>query len=111
LHREKIHKGIAASQGISIGKAYLYARKQVNINTMNISDEEVKAEIALLTNSIDVSLKELNKIYKISVERIGEKNSKIFEAQIEIIKDKIFLDSVLKRIKSENRSAGYVLMR
>jgi phosphotransferase system enzyme I (PtsI) len=108
LHREKIHTGIAASQGISIGKAYLYARKQVNINTMNISDEEVKAEIELLTNSIDVSLKELNKIYKISVERIGEKNSKIFEAQIEIIKDKIFLDSVLNRIKSENRSAGYV---
>ncbi len=108
MHREKIHKGIAASQGISIGKAYLYARKQVNINTMNISDEEVKAEIVLLENSIEVSLKELSKIYNISVERIGEKNSKIFEAQIEIIKDKIFLDSVLNRIKTENRSAGFV---
>ena len=108
MHKEKIHRGIAASQGISIGKAYLYARKQVNINTMNISDEEVATEIVLLNNAIEVSLKELNKIYNISLERIGEKNSKIFEAQIEIIRDKIFLDSVLKRIKTENRSAGFV---
>jgi phosphoenolpyruvate-protein phosphotransferase (PTS system enzyme I) len=108
LHKEKIHRGIAASQGISIGKAYLYMRKQVNINTMKISDAEVKAEIELLKNSIDVSLKELDKIYGISVERIGEKNSKIFEAQIEIIKDNIFLDTVLNRIESENRSAGFV---
>ena len=108
MHREKIHKGVAASQGISIGKAYLYARKQVNINTMKISDEEVEAEIVLLKNAIEVSLKELNKIYDISLERIGEKNSKIFEAQIEIIKDTIFLDSILTRIREENRSAGFV---
>ena len=108
MHREKIHKGIAASQGISIGKAYLYARKQVNINTMKISDEEVEPEIALLKNAIEVSLKELNKIYGISLERIGEKNSKIFEAQIEIIKDTIFLDSVFTRIREEHRSAGFV---
>jgi phosphotransferase system enzyme I (PtsI) len=108
LHREKIHKGVAASQGISIGKAYLYARKQVNINTMKISDEEVEAEIVLLKNAIEVSLKELNKIYDISLERIGEKNSKIFEAQIEIIKDTIFLESVFTRIRKENRSAGFV---
>ena len=108
MHREKIYKGIAASHGISIGKAYLYARKQVNINTMKISDYEVEAELVLLGNAIDVSLKELNKIYQISLERIGEKNSKIFEAQIEIIKDKIFLDSIYKRIQSENRSAGFV---
>jgi phosphotransferase system enzyme I (PtsI) len=108
LHREKIHKGVAASHGISIGKAYLYARKQVNINTMKISDEEVEPEIVLLKNAIEVSLKELNKIYDISLERIGEKNSKIFEAQIEIIKDTIFLDMVLARIREENRSAGFV---
>ena len=108
MHREKIHKGIAASHGISIGKAYLYARKQVNINTMKISDAEVESEIVLLKNAIEVSLKELSKIYSISLERIGEKNSKIFEAQIEIIKDTIFMDNVLKRIQGENRSAGFV---
>lgn len=108
MHREKIYKGIPASQGISIGKAYLYKRQQVNINTAVIKESEIESEILMLRNAVEVSLKELNKIYKISVERIGEKNSKIFEAQIEILKDNIFLESVMNRVKNELHSSGFV---
>ncbi len=108
MHREKIYKGIAASQGISIGKAYLYKRQQVNINTAVIDEAEVENEIIMLKNAVEVSLKELNKIYAISLERIGEKNSKIFEAQLEILKDNIFLESVISRIRKERRSSGFV---
>lgn len=108
MHRERKYKGIPASHGISIGKAYLYKRQQVSINTAIINEAEVEVEIITLKNAIEVSLKELNKIYSISVERIGEKNSKIFEAQIEILKDNIFLDKVIERMKAESRSAGFV---
>lgn len=108
MHRERTYKGIPASHGISIGKAYMYKRQQVNINTSIISEEEINVEIVTLKNAIEVSLKELNKIYAISVERIGEKNSKIFEAQIEILKDNIFLEKVIGRMKEESRSAGFV---
>jgi len=86
----------------------MYKRQQVNINTSIISEEEINVEIVTLKNAIEVSLKELNKIYAISVERIGEKNSKIFEAQIEILKDNIFLEKVIGRMKEESRSAGFV---
>ena len=108
MHREKIYRGIPASQGISIGKAYLYKRQQVNINTAVINPSEVESEVNMLRNAVEVSLKELNKIYAISVERIGEKNSKIFEAQLEILKDNIFLESVIKRVRKELHSAGFV---
>ncbi len=86
----------------------MYKRQQVNINTAIIDEIEVNIEIVTLKNAIEVSLKELNKIYAMSVERIGEKNSKIFEAQIEILKDNIFLDTVISRVKAESRSAGYI---
>ena len=108
MQRERTYRGIPASHGISIGKAYLYKRQQVNINTATIDEIEVNIEIVTLKNAIEVSLKELNKIYAMSVERIGEKNSKIFEAQIEILKDNIFLDTVISRVKAESRSAGYI---
>ena len=108
MHREKIYRGVPASQGISIGKAYLYKRQQVNINTAVINKSEVESEVSLLRNAVEVSLKELNKIYAISVDRIGEKNSKIFEAQIEILKDNIFLESVISRISNELHSSGFV---
>jgi phosphoenolpyruvate-protein phosphotransferase (PTS system enzyme I) len=109
LHREKIHKGTPASHGISIGKAYLYMRKQVNISTVILSDEnEISLEIETLKNAIEISLKELDKIYSISLDRIGEENSKIFLAQIEILKDKIFLEKVIMRLKDEKRSAAFI---
>ncbi len=108
MHRERIYRGIPASQGISIGKAYLYTRRQININTLTLKEGEEGAEIEAINNSIDISLKELNKIYAISIDKIGEKNSKIFEAQIEILKDKIFLEGVIRRIRNEQKSAGYV---
>jgi phosphoenolpyruvate-protein phosphotransferase (PTS system enzyme I) len=109
LHREKIYKGTPASQGISIGKAYLYARRQVNISTVPLENEtEINFEIETLNNAIEISLKELTKIYSISIERIGEENSKIFLAQIEILKDKIFLDKVIERIRNDKRSAAYI---
>lgn len=108
LLREKTYKGIPASQGISIGRAYLYARRQVNVSAQHIREEEVEKEIEEIKKAIEISLKELNKIFTISLERIGEKNSKIFEAQIEILKDNIFLDGVIKRVSGGLRSAGYV---
>ncbi|TRZ52005.1 phosphoenolpyruvate--protein phosphotransferase, partial [bacterium] len=106
--RERIYKGVPASQGISIGHAYLYTRRQVNVSTQHIRAEDTEKDIDGIKNAIDISLKELNKIFTISIERVGEKNSKIFEAQIEILKDNIFLDGVIKRVREELRSAGYV---
>jgi phosphoenolpyruvate-protein phosphotransferase (PTS system enzyme I) len=108
LHKEKTYRGVPASQGISIGKAYLYTRRQVNIINTILNEEEVEKEITSINNSIAISLKELDKIYAISVEKIGEKNSKIFEAQIEILKDSIFLEGVLKRIEKEKKSAAFI---
>lgn len=108
MHKERIYRGIPASQGISIGKAYVYTRRQININTMALKDGEVETEIEAINNSIQISLKELTKIHAISIEKIGEKNSKIFEAQIEILNDRIFLEGVIKRIKKEKKSAGFI---
>ncbi|MDD5361312.1 MAG: phosphoenolpyruvate--protein phosphotransferase [Ignavibacteria bacterium] len=108
MHKEKTYRGVPASQGISIGKAYLYTRRQVNIVTTVLTTDEIENEIDTINNSISISLKELDKIYAISVEKIGEKNSKIFEAQIEILKDSIFLESVIKRIQKEKKSAAFI---
>lgn len=108
MSKEKTYSGIAASGGIAIGRAYLYTKKQVSVNTGIIEEKEIEKEISELENAIEISLKELNKVYKISIEKIGEKNSKIFEAQIEILKDRIFLEKVEQRIKTDRRNAGYI---
>lgn len=105
---EILHRGIPASPGISIGHAYLYTRSQIKINSDIIADGEVEKELDEFKKAIEFSVKELNKIYVLSKERIGEKKSQIFDAQLEILSDKYFLESVVKRIIKEKRTAGYI---
>lgn len=105
---EILHRGIPASPGISIGHAYLYTRSQIKINSDIIADGEVEKELDEFKKAIEFSVKELNKIYVLSKERIGEKKSQIFDAQLEILNDKYFLESVVKRIIKEKRTAGYI---
>lgn len=108
MTKEKIYRGIPVSHGISISKAYLYTRRQVSISHHEISASEIEKEIEEFRNAIAISQKELNKIYTLSVERIGEENSRIFQAQLDILNDNIFIDTVVKRIKNEKRTSGYV---
>lgn len=108
MTQERIYKGIPASQGISIGEAYLYTKKQIIINTASIAEEDIPKEIEEFQKAIEISQKELKKIYNIAIERIGVKNSQIFEAQLEILNDKIFIEKVIKRIQGEKRSASYI---
>jgi phosphoenolpyruvate-protein phosphotransferase len=80
----------------------------VKINTQNLIESDVENEVSDFNKSIEISIRELEKILGFSLEIVGEENSKIFEAQIQILKDNIFIDSVTNRIKSEKMSAGYI---
>ena len=105
---EVTYKGIAASPGISISKAYHYAKNQIVIDDARLDEEEISQELHDFDDAIMLSLKELNKIYDISRERIGEENSKIFDAQMEILNDGFFIDMVKDKIKEGRRTAGYI---
>jgi len=109
LTKEKIYKGIPASPGISISKAYVYSKGQIKINLQKLNDKEVDKEIEDFRNAIQISIKELSKVYDLSKERIGEENSKIFDAQLEILKDIVFFDKVIIRIKNEKRAGSFIL--
>jgi len=108
LPAETIYKGIAASTGISIGKAYLYTRSNFDIDTQHLNENEIEKEVEELERAIDLSKKELNKIRTLSYEKIGEKNSLIFDSQIEILSDKFFINTVKLRIQKEKRTASYM---
>ncbi|MCX6163840.1 MAG: PEP-utilizing enzyme, partial [Ignavibacteriae bacterium] len=106
--KEKTYKGLPASHGISISRAYLYTRRQVSISHHEISERDIEKEIVEFQNAIEISKKELKKIHTLSIERVGEENSKIFQAQLDILNDNIFIDTVLKRIKNDKRTSGFV---
>jgi phosphotransferase system enzyme I (PtsI) len=105
---EEIYKGISASTGISIGYAYLFTRSEVKISTQMLSDEETAKELLDFEEALEHSKKELKKILSLSKQKIGDEDSKIFDAQLEILDDRYFIENVIKRIISEKRSASYI---
>ncbi len=105
---ETTYKGIPASSGISIGKAYLYTRSQFEVDTEFLHDSEIQKELIDFNRALELSVKELNKIRSLSYEKIGEKNSLIFDAQLEILNDKFFITSIINRIKKEKRTASFI---
>lgn len=105
---EKIFTGIPASPGISMSIAYTYSRGRILIDSSELNTRDIESELIEFDKAIQLSLKELTKIFKISQERIGEEKSKIFDAQIEILNDTHFLESVKKRVVTERRTASYV---
>ncbi|MGB9695837.1 MAG: phosphoenolpyruvate--protein phosphotransferase [Ignavibacteria bacterium] len=109
MHREKTYYGIPASPGISVGRAYLYLRRRIDVNEHNIPDNEIENEINSLKSSIEYSKKELEKVYKMSVESIGEEKSAIFQSQLEVLNDQIFIDIIISRIRREKKNAASIL--
>jgi phosphotransferase system enzyme I (PtsI) len=108
LSEEVTYKGIPASPGISISKAYHYAKNQIIIDDAQLNEEEITQEIEDFNEAISISLKELTKVYDISRERIGEENSKIFDVQMEILNDTFFIEMVKDKIHEGRRTAGYI---
>jgi phosphoenolpyruvate-protein phosphotransferase (PTS system enzyme I) len=99
--------GVAAAPGIVISKAYLYTKETILVNHENIADvSEAKKNFK---EAIQRSKKELNKIFSLAKEKMGETRSAIFEAQLMILDDPILIENIEKRIEKEKRSPEYVV--
>jgi len=100
-------KGIAAAAGISIGTAYLY-EKQIEVVEDEFVDN-VDEAIEAFEKSIKKSKKELNKIFNLAVDKMGEQRAGIFEAQVMILDDPILMGNIKKRIIEEKRSPEFIV--
>lgn len=105
---EITYKGIPASSGISIGRAFLYTRNEFDINPQIIAESEIIKELEEFRRAISLSKKELEKIRTLSHEKIGEKNSMIFDAQLDILNDKYFTHKIELRIQADRRTASFI---
>ncbi len=109
IYREADNKiqGIAAAPGIVIGKVYIFAKDKLEIALTHI--ENVDDAINSLEEAVERSKKELNKIFDIAREKMGETRSSIFEAQLMILNDKVLMKRMKKRIADEKRQPEFIV--
>ena len=78
-------KGIAASSGVAVAKAYLLVQPDLSFETKTISDtnnEEARLDAALAT-----SLDELSLIKDKAVKSLGEEAAAVFDAHMMVLQD------------------------
>lgn len=105
--QSNVYKGLAAAPGISIAQAYLFKKEIEFISSTNI--EDVDEALRILDEALEKSKKELNKVFSLAIDKLGEKRAAIFEAQIMILDDPILIDTIKNRIKTEKKTSEFIV--
>lgn len=100
-------KGISASNGIAIGKAFILKIGDVEIIKETIKDGE--EENQRFITALEKGKKQLFKIMKDAKEKLGEEKSKIFEAHLFMLDDPEFTGQVSEKILKQKINAEYAL--
>ena len=98
-------KGIAASQGISFAKAYVFVEPDLSVKEVKI--EDVAAEVKRFEDAIEASKKELTIIKENALASLGADKAAVFEAHLLILDDPEFMGTVKTDIESKVINAEY----
>lgn len=100
-------KGIGASQGIALAKVLVLKEDELKVSKKKIKDENI--EIQNYENAINLSLKELNKLQKITLKKLGEEKAAIFEAHKEIVLDPEIKSEIINMIKRDKVNSDFAI--
>jgi phosphoenolpyruvate-protein phosphotransferase (PTS system enzyme I) len=100
-------KGIAASNGIAIAKAYRLIEPDLSVSKQTIESKE--EEVARFQQAVDTSKSELQIIRDKAEQELGADKAAIFDAHLLVVNDPELLGPIEEKIKSEGINAEFAL--
>lgn len=98
----KLIKGIAASDGVAIAKAYLIVEPDLSFN----SDEKItdtESEVNKFNEAIEASKVELTQIRNNAEKQLGADKAAIFDAHLLVLDDPELIQDHLKLINAHQK--------
>lgn len=102
-----MNKGIAASSGIAIAKAYKLDMPDLTVTKETISD--IEKEIARYSTAVSEVAKDLESIKAVAAKNLSEEEAAIFDAHALVLSDPEMQSQVEDKIKNENINADAAL--
>ncbi len=96
---EVVLSGIAASPGLAMGKAIVFAKRDVRVPFRRIQAGEVEVEIDRLKRAIAESKRQLGEIRDKVASEMGESYARIFDAHMMILEDSRTFQEVESKIR------------
>ncbi|MGW9857655.1 phosphoenolpyruvate-protein phosphotransferase (PTS system enzyme I) [Staphylococcus hominis] len=100
-------KGIAASDGVAIAKAYLLVEPDLSFTNEKITDTD--AEIKKFRNALEASKIELTKIRNNAEKSLGADKAAIFDAHLLVLDDPELIQPIEDKIANEKVNAPEAL--
>ncbi|MHD0398091.1 phosphoenolpyruvate--protein phosphotransferase [Staphylococcus simulans] len=100
-------RGIAASDGVAIAKAYLLVEPDLSFDNGTVTDTE--AEVAKFNGALNTSKVELTKIRNNAEKQLGADKAAIFDAHLLVLEDPELIQPIEEKIKNENVNAAQAL--
>lgn len=102
-------KGIAASPGIAIGKAYVVEDEDIVVERIEIPREKIKEEVRRFKAAQKITHRDLDAAEQRVLKVLGKKHAKLIDAHRLILKDSLITHDVPKRIQEEGVNAEFAL--
>ncbi|KGX92880.1 phosphoenolpyruvate-protein phosphotransferase [Pontibacillus halophilus JSM 076056 = DSM 19796] len=100
-------KGIAASSGIAIAKAYRMEVPDLSFEKTSVDNRE--QEVARFRDAIEISKSELEKIKNHALEQLGQEKAEIFSAHLLVLQDPELIQPIEDKINNESVNAEAAL--
>ncbi len=106
---EETSIGIGASRGIAVGKTYVFFKEKGDHEIRELNDKNINDEIERFRTALVRSEKELKKIERVTIRKLGKGYSNLFQAQIMMLHDPVLVDTIAERIRMERKAAFRVI--
>ncbi len=102
-------KGIPASPGVVIGRAFVLDTDRPHVSAETIEPGQIEGEVAAFTAAIEDVRSELAKLRSSLEEELGEEHARIFDAHLMILEDSMVVEGTIKRVRYQRVSAALAL--
>ncbi len=104
-------KGIGASAGIVIGKAFFYSGEDIFVPKKKITHEDISREIYRLEEALIETRREISTLHKKITQKMGYDHAKIFEAHMLVLEDRVLIEDVINQIKNLKVNVEYAFFQ
>lgn len=100
-------KGIAASDGVAVAKAYLLVQPDLSFNKTSVEDTD--AEVTRLDDALAKSTEELQAIRDKAAQSLGEAEAQVFDAHLMVLSDPEMVGQIKQNIQDNKVNAEAAL--
>ncbi len=101
----KLMHGIGVSPGVAVGPAVVLRREFPDVQARVVEPNAVEGEVRRLHDAVGTVRRGLLQLQERALERVGPEEAKIFEAQLMMLEDRVFLGQVERLIRDNQLAA------